>query len=190
MGGLWLALMTPAAITGTPGQRDWIDFNGHGTWAETAAVQLPRTSLSVAAWVRLREVNRSQIFLSREGAPEQFTFYVFRDHVRLLIAFQPGRYQYATGPLPQPNVPTHYAGTWDGRRIRLYCNGKLAGEVDAKGAMAPSSAPICMGALEGGDRFLNGAMAEVQIWTRCLQTSEISALAATDSASPITPTKL
>ncbi|NOY81206.1 MAG: hypothetical protein GXP31_09400 [Kiritimatiellaeota bacterium] len=139
---------------------------------------MPRTAVSVAVWVRLEAVTDSQVFVSRAGAGEQFTFYVFDGRVRMLIEYRPGRYAYAAAPLPPPGVPTHYLGTWDGAQVRIYRNGLAAGVAVARGAMPPSNAPVCIGALEGRTRFLHGALAHIQVWGRSLDADDAVGLAA------------
>ncbi len=69
------------------------------------------------------------------------------------------------------------AGTFDGRRIRLYVDGQLAGVMDRPGPLKPCPSPLCLGnyALNHKAHFL-GLLDEVQLYDRALADDEIREL--------------
>jgi hypothetical protein len=73
----------------------------------------------------------------------------------------------------EPNRWTHVAGTSDGRRIRLYINGSLAGETLCQASVHSQTAAI--GCNPYGDRsgFFLGLVDEVKLYARALTGEEI-----------------
>jgi len=139
---------------------------------------------TVAAWVKTPAPTRVQIMLGRGAAGELFTLYLYANNVRMLVEYAPGKYTHATGPLPDRNRWTHYAGSYDGQTIKLYRNGEVVGKQAAKGRMPASSAPLYLGALAPEERNLNGQLEDVRIWSRVLSDEEVAQVAAGQSGGP------
>ncbi len=152
-------------------------FNGSTTYASVeqgAAFDAP--AFTVAAWVSPRTVAGSQVIATRGAANEQFTFYLLKGRVRMLVQFQPDKYAHANVPVPKPNAWTHYAGTYDGQTIKLFVNGKLEATTAARGRVAPSKAPLLLGAITPGERVLDGRLEDVRFYRRALADDEIPSL--------------
>jgi CubicO group peptidase (beta-lactamase class C family) len=67
----------------------------------------------------------------------------------------------------------HVAGVYDGNEFSLYVDGlKVAGEMRS-GLMATNETPLEIGNLPESDRYFDGAIDEVRIWSRALTQSEI-----------------
>ena len=79
------------------------------------------------------------------------------------------------GPLT-PGVWHHIAGTWDGRKLRLYVDGQLHGETDRTGRPNPNPYPVMVGNFEypscHGGAF-GGVIDEVRIYGRALRAEEL-----------------
>jgi hypothetical protein len=79
------------------------------------------------------------------------------------------------GPLT-PGVWHHIAGTWDGRKLRLYIDGEPQGEIDRTGHPNPNPYPVMIGNFEypscHGGAF-GGAIDEVRIHRRALSAEEV-----------------
>jgi len=133
---------------------------------------------TVAAWVKPRSLAGSQVLVSRGAANEQFTLYFYSERVRMLVQHQPGKYTHANVPLPALGVWTHYAGTYNGREIMLFVNGKLEATAPAAGRMPKSDTPLYMGVLQPGERGLDGSLEDVRFYRRALAEQEIPALLA------------
>ena len=156
-----------------------VEFNGRTSYAVAEkAPAMDGTALTVSAWVKLRQTGRPQIFVSRGGAPDLFTFYLFRGRVRMLVAHVPGQYTHANTDPPKANEWTHYAGTYDGRAIKVYTNGELKHTARAEGGIAKSDEPLYVGALSPVERHLDGWMEDVRLWRRALSDPQVAAAAA------------
>lgn len=156
-----------------------VPFDGKTVYATPAkALGLTDNSMAVSAWVKSEAPAESQVFVNCGQANSMFTFYVFGGAVRMLIGPAEGKYIYATAPLPKANAWTHYAGTFDGKQIKIYMNGELKGSAKQDAAMQTPAGDIFIGGLNGQERFLKGAMDDVCLWNRALSQTEVAALAA------------
>ena len=135
-------------------------------------------AFTVAAWVKPRSVAGSQVLVNRGAANEQFTLYFYSDRVRMLVQNQGAKYTHANVPLPKPDCWTHYAGTYDGREIKLFVNGRLEATAAAPGRVPKSDAPLYLGVLQPGERGLLGSLEDVRFYRRALAAEEIPALLA------------
>ncbi|MDP7129542.1 MAG: BNR-4 repeat-containing protein [Planctomycetota bacterium] len=176
-----LVVAGAAACLGAP--TGGVAFNGQTSYAVVEKLsQLDWTPLTVSAWVKVKRIDRPQVFLNRGQAGGMFTFYIFSERVRMLVSHVPGKYAHANCEPPKPNVWTHYAGTYDGETIKVYCNGALMHSTKAKGKLVKSKAPLFIGALSSFERHLDGWLDNVSIWSRALSAEEINA--ASSNAGP------
>ena len=175
--GMVLTLTTTAlASSGVP--RDGVPFNGRTSYAvveDGRAFNLD--ALTVAAWVKLNHQEGSQVFFNRGEPGGLFTLYTFQGRVRMLVEYQPGEYTHANCPVPPADKWVHLAGTYDGKQIRLYLDGKPASRVEAPGHIPASDAPLYLGAVMPALRTLNGMIADARIWNRALSADAIRRLA-------------
>ena len=173
-----LMLWCCCAVAAPPTQG--VPFNGKTTCAAAdggAAFDLD--AFTLAAWVKLRQTDTSQIFLNRGEPGSLFTLYLFQGRVRMLVQYAAGKeYTHANVPAPPPDTWVHYAGSYDGRQIRIYVNGTLKATTPAKGRIPRSKAPLTLGAVVPGERVLDGWLAEAAVWRRALTADEIAALPA------------
>lgn len=135
------------------------------------------TRLSVSAWVKVPAITESQTILNRGQAGTLFTLYCYKGVVRMLVEYQPGKYEHANAPLPEANTWAHYAGTYDGETIRIYKDGKLSGTKAAPGSLPAAKAPLYIGALAPGARPLGGALDQVAVWSDVLTDEDAAKLA-------------
>ncbi|MBQ9874136.1 MAG: BNR-4 repeat-containing protein [Thermoguttaceae bacterium] len=161
---------------------------------KTYSLTLPKgaltpTSLSVAAWVKTSDPSESQGVLD-VGAPSRgFTFYLYKDGFRFIVEenVETGAYATVRAPLPEKDVWTHYCGTYDGKTIRVYKNGKLAGSATVETNL-PSNAfdgqKLWIGAVEPRSaRPFVGEMNDLAIWSKPLAESEVATLFARGAGS-------
>ncbi len=85
--------------------------------------QLSAGNFSVAAWVRLQDVKRPQMFLTMGNPNQDFSLYLYNGGVRMLVEGAEGKYGFALAQAPQSNEWAHYAGTYDGKTAKVYRNG-------------------------------------------------------------------
>ncbi|MFA6633088.1 MAG: LamG domain-containing protein, partial [Kiritimatiellia bacterium] len=83
---------------------------------------------SVAAWVKVADTARPQMFLTLGQPNQDFSFYLYNGAVRMLVEGEPGRYGFAAAKPPRPEVWTHYLGTYDGKTAKIYRDGVLEGQ--------------------------------------------------------------
>ncbi len=170
MGSCAAALAAPA---------DGVAFDGRTAYHVPArAVALNPQAITVSAWVKLRSAGGSQVFLNCGRANNVFTFYLYKGNVRMLVGHQDPAYAHATAPSPKANIWVHYAGSYDGKVIKAYRDGKLTATTKAPGKMTVPSGDLFIGALNESDRFVNGWLADVRLWRRVLCDEEIAAVAA------------
>ncbi len=172
-GPAWAAdLKPPAASAG-------VALDGKTAFAVPAdALKLNPEALSVAAWVQVRNPSAAQVFLNCGQAGSVFTFYLYNNNVRMLVAPESGPYRYALAPPPAPDTWTHYAGTYDGKAIRVYMNGELKATTEAPGRMQKPAGRIFIGSIDEHERLLDGRLEDVRIWRRVLSDGDVAALAA------------
>lgn len=172
-----ISLMVPAmGASAAPAAA--VAFNGHCSYAvvkDGKAFDLD--SFTLSAWVNRHNVDHPEVFLGRGEPDGLFTFYIYHNRVRMLVQNTPTSYLYAAAPAPTAGIWTHYAGTYDGRQIKLYVNGKLYSTVDAPGRMPKSDAPLYIGAQAPGQRVLNGRLDDVRVWSKALADAEIALVA-------------
>jgi len=178
-----MAHVASSADAATP--KSGVVFNGTSSHAVVEdAARFDLDTFSIATWVNLRQTSGSQVFLNRGAASELFTLYLFDGRVRMLVEYAEGQYAHASAPAPPTNQWVHYLGTYDGQQIRLYVDGKLVGTTAAPGRVPRSDRPLYLGALEPGNRVLDGQLEDIRIWNRALTAEQAAEVArGTDSAS-------
>ena len=80
---------------------------------------------------------------------------------------------------PSPQLPakkwTHLAATYDGSKMKLYYDGEVKVEVDAKGKIDTNDVPVSIGRNSEGNReHYIGLIDEVAIWSVALDEDEIN----------------
>ncbi len=180
--GLALAVCAGAAPTGSG-----IRFDGATSYvADPAALGLTAGAFSVSAWVRTGEPERPQIFLTTGGAGQEFTLYLYKGAVRMLVEGTPGAYDHADADAPAAGVWTHYLGTYDGATARIYRDGILCASKAVPLARTNFPSALCLGALaDSGERSLKGAMEDVRVWNRALTADEARAVCAGAADGPL-----
>ena len=146
---------------------------GHVTYAHRAEFDLPRP-ISVACWVYFDEAGSIPVILScgfwnKAGWFLQKIGHGWRWHVGGISA-DGGRS--ATGKW------FHLAGTFDGRKARLFENGLPAGEASGNPIPAAWDGPLCVGQYgEPGPTFqVTGRIARVKVYRRVLTAKEVAEL--------------
>ncbi len=78
-----------------------------------------------------------------------------------------------TGPGIQDGKWHFLAGTWDGKTIRLYVDGKMEAEMKCAGELSPNDDQLFIGARGGERRFLTGALDEIKMYNYALTEEEL-----------------
>lgn len=156
-----------------------VTVNGTAVYvAPVDKLNLDPHALTVSAWVKLDELRTSQVFVNVGEVNTGFTLYLYKNQVRMLVGYMPFGYAYSEGKPPVVKEWSHFAGTYDGKTIRLYHNGKQASELKIPGRVVDLAGKLYVGALNEHDRPMHGQIDDVRIWRRVLTDAEILAVAA------------
>ena len=103
-----------------------------------------------------------------------------------VLSVQPRSFRSKVKPYPKTGVWYHLVGTYDGRRVRVYVNGKLEGEKAAETPGLPlwdlPGAKMVIGRSAAAnhkhwrDTYFPGPIDEVKIWRRALTGPELGQL--------------
>ncbi|MCX7005899.1 MAG: LamG domain-containing protein, partial [Kiritimatiellaeota bacterium] len=119
-----------------------VEFKGQGTVAMVKdGKPFDADAFTIALWANPQNTKDSQVLAGRGAVNQQFTLYFYNNRVRMLVEFAAGKYVHANVPLPKPGAWTHYAGTYDGKLIKLFVNGKREATAQAEGHVPKSDAP-------------------------------------------------
>jgi len=145
--------------------------------------KLPGKTFSVAAWIKVKNTDQSQMFVTLGAPPNDWTLYSYNGNVRMLVEYNPSRsggagstYDFALAPNPQPGQWTHYLGTYDGETVTVYRDGKRAASKKLPTQRRDFSLPLYIGTGQEQGRCLNGAIEDINIWNRALTEQEVTAL--------------
>lgn len=79
----------------------------------------------------------------------------------------------------------HVAGTFDGKHMRLYIDGKKVGELAAPGKLAPGKPTVgSIGAYHGRNEPFNGGIDDMRVYTGALNDEQVAQLAAGQEPTP------
>jgi hypothetical protein len=174
---LWAGVFAAWAVCAQPRQAGY-PFDGFTGFAvSNLEARIPAGNFTVSAWVRLADAKRPQMFLTLGKPNEDFSLYLYKDAVRMLVEGEEGAYGFAAAAAPEPGVWTHYVGTYDGKAARLFRNGELAGEKAIPLRRAAFRRPLTVGISAGeSERILKGSLTDIRIWARALPAEDVKAL--------------
>ncbi|MBP5620913.1 MAG: hypothetical protein J6X44_02735, partial [Thermoguttaceae bacterium] len=140
------------------------------------------SAFSVSAWIKTDKPGESQGVLD-VGAPSKFfSFYVYGGGFRMLASKDSvsGEYAFAIAPAPAKDAWTHYCGSYDGKTIRVFMNGKLVQEKSFVSELKSSDYAgrlLRIGAMDPkAQRPFHGTLNDVALWNRVLSADEVAAL--------------
>lgn len=135
----------------------------------------PTEALTVEAWVRAWKpaFDQSPAVVSKKGAYELYLSKGATVSVRLTLA---GKEVILTSqPIEWNNSDWyHLAATYNGKKMMLYVNGVLQGQMKAKGSITASKADLLIGAGEGKEN-LRGRMDEVRVAGTAFDAAQVEA---------------
>jgi hypothetical protein len=153
-------------------------------YVETANHEdLNSPKFTVAAWIKLRRKDSNGSVVCKhdwlDGKMRGFVRRCYTDKGNNFTAGA-GGWKSTDGTTRMPvNQWVHVAGTFDGRFIRAFFNGRLEGTSEINTAYTPSPFPLRIGhaayALEESRKF-DGQIDDVMIWDRALTEQELLAV--------------
>jgi hypothetical protein len=141
----------------------------------SAMAALPDGPFTVEGWVRVNRITGRCGLLAKSQQSEYGLF--LYDGVPAFEVHLDGRYRRARSGLGKLRRGewVHLAGVFDGREVRLYVNGRLAGRQAGSGKRTPNDLPLCVGAdPDGAGRptsSLDGCIDEVRL-SKCARYTE------------------
>ncbi len=161
-------------------------FSSDGDLAETEDATAGNTpgSLSVSFWAKLdQQLGSYAVVLTKSKDWDWNDGWGFvnpnssaSDTLRFYINYFAGTYIDTT--LTTADGWTHFAGTYDGKNLRLYKNGvEVTGSpVSDNSGITNSNDPIRMAFDNSGDATLKGNLDEVKVWDRALRSEEVASI--------------
>jgi outer membrane protein assembly factor BamB len=162
---------------------------------KNAKKSLPTKNITVAAWVRIDESlpwgGIAGIARDDEIIKRGWLLGYSADKFQFKLAGEKGGGEFSIAESSDSfNLGEwHFvAGTYDGRKLKLYLDGTLSAEVSANvgGVLYPKHAFYELGAFRDDDEFfpMKGALREIRVYDRDLSESELRKLARTTSLNP------
>lgn len=142
------------------------------------AFQTPTRQITVEAWIRTDVPGQTDkwfvnnVYGTGEGG---FRFGLSQGKLCFAIPKTPWSH-HLSAPEPLPLARwVHVAGTYDGKTIHLYQDGKLVASLPRGGRIIPPDTHFCLGSYDVKHRaFFAGLLDEVRVWARALDPQEIA----------------
>jgi hypothetical protein len=169
VGPLWTASGKQGSALTYDGSNDYV------TIPDAASLDLT-TGMTVEAWVRPTAGGRAwrQAVLKETSGGLAYGLYAFDDAGLPDGYLSTGSEFGVPGPSALPlNAWSHIATTYDGTALRLYVNGKLAGQRSLTGSMTTSSRPLKIGGNAVWGEFFKGQIDSVKVYDRALSGTEL-----------------
>jgi hypothetical protein len=171
------AMTTGSGKFGNGGISDGID-----DYIEIAdnAVLDPANAVTVSMWFRPDQTLANwQGVLGKGGGSSFEKGYEFANDNGNFGFFVNGDTHIASTTMPASGELAHWVGTYDGKQIKLYKNGKLITTTDYVGTIVDTTLPFRIarpGEDGGNDYFTQGMYDEVRVYNRALSSLEVSQL--------------
>ena len=165
---------SPKWVTGKFGTA--IEFDGTSSYvAVTDNATLDITSdLTIMAWFNPSDVLTSRRMMSKNNSI--FVIFDFGDPNTLELLVKPNN-DFVESQTKDWKIGEwyHFAGTFDGKTLRIYINGQLEGEQDIGQQIATSDLELWIGADDLGDpnAYFPGIIDEVRIYNKTLTETQI-----------------
>jgi len=174
-----------ALISGWSKPNGSISFNGKNQYVEVPFnPALNPAQFTISLWVKVtggQGAYRSPM-TSRSASGGRYGGYlIYADpnNQWSLIVGNGGGWSYATGSTVTLNTWTHICGTYDGKVLKLYVNGKLEGTTSLTNPLGNQGAPLRFGAgnteTPSPQYYFPGLISEVSIWDKAFSPEEIQA---------------
>mgnify|MGYP000671570531 FL=1 len=152
-----------------------LTFDGKDDVVETKPHLNPTNAITVSVWAKSNTPQwnqygclaskREAYVLHPMAGSKEIIFYIFSG------GWKPVAYTPSNIDLTKWH---HYAGTFDGKNLRLYIDGGEVATQPCVGTINPDSGALSIGQDDGlAGRFFGGQIAEVRIWNRALSKEEI-----------------
>ncbi|WP_016949096.1 LamG-like jellyroll fold domain-containing protein [Anabaena sp. PCC 7108] len=166
--------LSPTAPNSVEANKGVLSFDGKGDYVEVANCPNPTESMTISCWAKSNTptwnehgflVSKRDAFILHPNAGgKSIHFYIASNGWR------------ATAVDPKIDITQwhHYAGTFDGKSIRLYIDGEEVARTDYVGTIQQDNGPMFIGWDDGiNGRYFNGQITEVSLWNYARREQEI-----------------
>ncbi|MGB9595598.1 MAG: LamG domain-containing protein [Candidatus Poribacteria bacterium] len=136
------------------------------------------TALTINCWVQIKGLTGDHQSAVEKGAawgPGEYNLLpVYSGNVLLQMNDLPEECDdEAIGGKVDDGEWHHIAGTWDGKTIKTYIDGKESSSLPCAGTLEKNNDPLFIGCRGGSSRWMNGVIDEIKIYNRALTADEI-----------------
>ncbi|MBM3211716.1 hypothetical protein FJZ33_05835, partial [Candidatus Poribacteria bacterium] len=157
------------------------DWQGHVEVPDSNSLDVSQ-QITISAWIR-----PSKIYIGNDQLQMNDILVKFRSYYLTisekgklslyLYGIKPEGWLYGSADMTRfLNTWVHVAAVYDGQERRLYINGKLDASAKASGTISVTTYPLTLG-FSSHNRYFDGIIDEVKIWSRALTGNEIADLA-------------
>ncbi len=156
---------------------------GQNHLEQPTSAELEPATLTVEAWVQAAEFPAEgdpRRWLVSKGANEwiegHYALMLDRDRAGAYLNLGGGRenvFALWSDARLKPGVWHHLAFTYDARTLRLFLDGKPAGELEINRPRTPGSGPLVLGKRPDGHVHFRGLLDEVRVWSRALAIEDL-----------------
>jgi Concanavalin A-like lectin/glucanases superfamily/Putative Ig domain/Bacterial Ig-like domain len=166
-----VTLGDPGALVNDPNTA--VDLNGASGRVSIPSVSaLNLTSrVSIEAWVRPESLAGTRWIVNKGTA----YFLYISDGITFFGVNAGGQVLFITTTQVTAGTWQHLVGTYDGTRLVLYRNGAAVASAAASGAIASTTAPVFIGAVDATAGFFDGGVDEVAIYGGALSAAQVDA---------------
>ena len=173
-----------------------LDFDGSGSHvvvSNTAEFEIEGSEITLAAWIMPRDlgdVSGSRIISKRTDGGGRDVWALMTRSGNVQFRLDDGtdnNKDLTSSNIFQVNEWLHVTAVYDGTNKLLYINGLLDVSDSKSDTIDASSRAVHLGMRESDDRWFNGVMDEVRIYSRALNGTEIANLAGVEPPPPTLP---
>ncbi|NEO36537.1 MAG: LamG domain-containing protein [Moorea sp. SIOASIH] len=151
-----------------------MQFDGVNDYVEISAHKNPTSAITVSLWAKSHTENWNQTacLASKRDA---YVMHPILGEKSIQFFIYSNGWQYVKSTQPDINQWHHYAGTFDGKTLKLYIDGVEVASKNIAGVINEDTGVLCLGRDDGPSQYLNGQIAEVRIWNKARSAEEIQA---------------
>lgn len=163
------------------GPKNALDFDGSNDYVNCGTINLSGSALTFECWVNVDAFQNNSPYISSIIGTESGNGTALlrfgdgglaKNKVQFVLHIGTAQSKLDGIAELETNKWYHIAGVYDGSEMKIYINGKLDTSKDQSGNIT-SNGDFCIASNSGSDRFLDGSMDEVRVWSDARTATEI-----------------
>ena len=146
-----------------------LNFDGSGDYVTVPGHTNPTKALTAALWAKSSTANwnDSSHLMSKRNA---FIIHPCKDSKEIRFYIRSGGTWRNTYFTPDIDIQQwhHYAGTFDGKALRLYIDGNEVSSTNYTGTIEADTGVLAIGRDDGYSKYFNGCIADISAWNKAL----------------------